>query len=108
MSDFEISFVFATGEDAAFEIEIDDEAGTDLSGNSFEYCLYDGAGLTVFSLSNGSIPRSTGAIVIVIPRATTSGMSVGAAYSHSLWMMDGSYRRLVGSGSVTVTQGRPV
>lgn len=108
MADFDFNFVFATGEDATFEIEIDDEDGVDLTGNSFEYCLYDASGATILLLANAAITRVTGALLIVIPRTTTASMTPGARYSHNLWMMDGTYRRQVGAGSVTVTEGMPV
>lgn len=108
MADFGFSFVFATGEDATFEIEITDDDDADLTGNSFEYCLYDASGATILLLANAAMPRNSGALLIVIPRAVTSGMIPGAQYSHNLWMMDGAYRRQVGAGSVTVVEGKPV
>jgi hypothetical protein len=107
MADFDFSFVFATGEDATFEIEIQDDDGVDLTGNSFEYCLYDASGATIHSLTNAAMPRNSGGLLIVIPRSVTSGMTPGARYYHNLWMMDGAYRRQVGAGSVTVTEGKP-
>jgi hypothetical protein len=108
MADFDFSFGFATGEDATVEIEVTDDGGADLTGNSFEYCLYDASGATIRLLANAAIPRNSGALLIVIPRTVTSGMIPGARYSHNLWMMDGTYRRQVGSGSVTVVEGMPV
>jgi hypothetical protein len=108
MADFDFSFGFATGEDATFEIEVTDDDGTDLTGNSFEYCLYDANDTTILLLADAAMPRNSGALLIVIPRANTSSMTAGARYSHNLWMMDGAYRRQVGAGSVTVTEGKPV
>lgn len=108
MADFDFSFVFATGEDATFEIEVQDDDGVDLTGNSFEYCLYDANDTTILLLANAAMPRNSGALLIVVPRTTTAGMSAGAQYTHNLWMIDGAYRRQVGAGSVTVTEGKPV
>jgi hypothetical protein len=108
MADFEFSFVFATGEDFPAELELTGDDDADVTGNSFEYCLYDASGATIHSLLNAAMPRNSGGILIVIPRSVTSGMTPGARYSHNLWMMDGSYRRQVGAGSVTVIEGKPV
>jgi hypothetical protein len=108
MADFDFSFVFATGEDFPSELELTDDDDADVTGNSFEYCLYDASGATIHLLANSEMPRNSGALLIVIPRTVTSGMTPGVRYYHNLWMMDGAYRRQVGAGSVTVVEGKPV
>lgn len=107
MADNELSFTFAAGEDATFDVEVEDEAGADLSANVFEYRIFDSCKAAVFSLADAGMTRVTGALRIVIPRATTAIMQPGAVYSHNLWMIDGTFRRQIAAGPVVVLEGQP-
>ena len=103
---YEQDFIVARGADLVQEIEITDENDASLTGETFEYAIFDReSDEQLFSLANAALTRvGTDAIRVVVPRATTSGFAI-ERHRHVLWMTRNTYREAIMGGHVVVQRG---
>lgn len=95
----------AQAEDIVFDLEVEDDAGADLTGNVFEFVVYErGTNTTVHRQTDAQLTRFSGALRLNIPRTTTATLGVGR-YPLNLWMTAAGIKSQVAYGELTITEG---
>lgn len=101
----ELNIIGAQGENIVADVTVEDDAGTDLTGNVFELVIWkDGYREVVHRQTDAQLTRVTNALRINIPTTTTTNLCV-ARYPMNLWMTAGGIKSQVAFGYLTITEG---
>lgn len=102
---YELKYTGAQGEDIVLDIELTDETETTLTGNVFEFVVWDSSKTVIHRQADAQITRVTDALRLNIPRATTLNLDVDR-YPMNLWMTMDGIKTQVAFGELAISEGQ--